>query len=1002
MTELSFKSAGVSTREIDLSGNSSITPVGIPAGVIAPAVQGPAFVPITLARPEDFIAMFGTFSNDVHDGPLSAGEWLTNQQAITYLRPLGAGDGTARTTSGNNAGKVTSAGFVVGAEQPQSSLSGALNHNAYANNVSATPAATSSVGRTHFLGCLLSSSAGSSFTSDAGLGTTTVPILRGVLMAASGVILTLSCSSTASTVPVATQAASFTADTVRGAFTGSVNLNSGKQEFVMLLNGHKGTSAQYPNYVTASFDPQTNNYFGTIFNKNPLKLEEAGYVLYANYDINSAIATPTGSGFVLPALGALARNGYEDIAFIITGSQTVNSGTTTAPNFENFEDRYSTSSSPWFISQKFGGSPANLFKVYTLSDGQYPVGKYKISIENITPSNTTVSQYGTFDLLVRDFTDTDANKKTLEAFRGLSLDPTSPNYIAKIIGDMYTFYNFDATSTAQGLQTIGSYPIKSKYIRVSMNSVVDNQEINATALPMGFRGPQHLVTSGSAPMPAFTDASYYSLTNLFNRIVQPPIPMRLSLIKGASPNQTSDKTLYWGVQFEKQISATEPNASIAFNTSIQSYAVYFPNFQTTWMDMAAKDNEGTAYTTANAILDADLFNNNMFSLEKIKVKYNATSGLPDTNYLTSWSYVRTGVITPDPVAYTRALAVTDLTDPSTRTIAKFTVYVEGGFDGVRLFNSDTAYLTNNATVEEINNSTRGFSNGPTVISYITAIDILKDTSEVDIQLLTTPGIRNSYITDTALQAVEDRFDALYILDVEEKDIYNQNVTDPDNQFISVNNTIGTFRGRGINNSFGAPYFPDVNMRIPSSNTIIRVPPSVVVLGAYGKNDAVGHPWFAPAGFNRASLSSVQDVVLKLSRQNMDDLQTVNINPLVSFAGGPVVWGQHTSYGVQSALDRVNVRRLMINLRRAIRKIAYRIEFEPTRVETLDKFQRACQPVLKLVQDQGGVEAYQIKIDTTTTTTADLENHLIKGKIWVVPTRSLEALELSFILTNKGI
>lgn len=992
MTEINFKSAGVSARTINLTGPTALVPVGVPAGVVGTAAKGPAFVPVTVPTTQDFIVVFGRTADGAVNGPLAMSEWLRNQQAATYLRVLGIGTGDPRTTSGQNEGKVTNAGFVVGDQQPQSSLSGALGPNAYA--VTSSGGSAGPLGRAYFLGAFHSESNGSTWLSDAGLAGLGVPLVRGMLMAASGVVLTLSDSAGGTnTVPSTTAAA--VAANISGFQTGSVNLASGKQEFVMFLNGHRGLNLSYPNVLTASFDPTAPNYFGSVLNKDPLRLEEAGYVLYSHFDLYPSVAVVTGSG----AIPMLSGGNVERIAFLLTGSQTRNSGSTTAPNFENFEDRFRTARSPWVTSQLFGGSPANLFRVHALSDGASG-NAFKISIENISPSLSQVDQYGTFDLLVRDFNDTDRSRVVLEQWRNLSLNPNAPNYVARVIGDYHTFYNFEAADGEQKVITDGEYPNNSKYIRVEMSSEVTDQTVDATALPIGFRGNQHLVTSGTAPMGAYSDATM-GLTNPWYKLVQPPVPMRKNLSRGASGNTSGDRLLYWGVQFEKVISVSESNASYVPDDSLASFAKYYPDFHTDWQNVVVRDNENTPDTAANGILDADRFNNNLFSLEKIRVPYDSSTELPDVNDLDSWTYVRGGGITD--TGTTRALQVSDLEDPTVRQVCKFNFFVEGGFDGLRIFNEDAATLSNTAVVEELSNGNRGLSNGPSVKAYERALEILNDTSEVDIQLLSLPGIRHRYITDQAVAVAENRFDAMYLMDIEEKDTQNVLMTGGDDQIISVRNTVNYFRDRGLNSSFAAAYFPNVIMRDNLSNVVREVPPSVAVLGAFAKNDAVAFPWFAPAGFTRGALETTQEAAVRLNRANMDDLYQVNINPLVAFPGseGTVVWGQKTLLASESALERVNVRRLMLSLRRQIRKVANRFLFEPNRPATLARFQQLCQPILKRIQDQQGAENYLVKIDTTTTTQVDVENKTIRGKIYIVPVRTLEFLALNFVITNNG-
>ena len=348
------------------------------------------------------------------------------------------------------------------------------------------------------------------------------------------------------------------------------------------------------------------------------------------------------------------------------------------------------------------------------------------------------------------------------------------------------------------------------------------------------------------------------------------------------------------------------------------------------------------------------------------------------------------------------MTLSDLTDPTVRQLAKFNLFIQGGFDGVRIFNEDTNELTNQAIVEEMSKADRGTTNGPTVSSYEKSLDLISDITETDIQLLTVPGIRHPIITDRALQVVESRFDSLLLMDVQEYDV-NATLVTSSIQDVSVRYTINAFKDRGLNSSFGAAYFPDVIMRDEFNDVIRQVPPSVVVLGAFGKNDSVAYPWFAPAGFTRGALDTTNESALLLSRENLDDLYSDRINPLTSFPGsdGVVIWGQKTVLNSQSALERVNVRRLLIDLRRQVKRIANRIIFEQGKAETLARFSNLVTPILKRIQDQNGVDRYLVKIDTSTTTQADFENKTIRGKIYIQPTRTLEFLSVDFVITNPG-
>jgi hypothetical protein len=340
--------------------------------------------------------------------------------------------------------------------------------------------------------------------------------------------------------------------------------------------------------------------------------------------------------------------------------------------------------------------------------------------------------------------------------------------------------------------------------------------------------------------------------------------------------------------------------------------------------------------------------------------------------------------------------------------------MQGGFDGVNIFNVDTANLSNKAVTEEINNEGRGRTEGPTFMAYKKAVDIMKNTVNGEIQLLAMPGLRNSSITEYAADAVRDRFDALYLMDIEQKATTLDSVSDPydvsesdqddaEGRRVSVTATIETFDERDMDNSFAAAYFPDVVINNPDSGEAVTVPPSVVVLGAMALNDRLGHPWFAPAGVTRGALSTTVRTKIALSKSNLDSLYDAGINPLTPPSAGQAVtvWGQKTLQAGESALNRVNVRRLLIEIRRQVREIAQTIIFEPNRATTLARFTAAVTPRLQRIQALAGLERFRVVIDSSTTTQQDVENNTIRGKIFVQPTKTIEFVSLDFVVSNNG-
>jgi hypothetical protein len=1077
MAESVFKSPGVSATEIDLTSPAIAGPSGVPAGIIGTSVQGRAFVPITNATFNSFVAEFGE-SDGTKFGPIAMSEWLTNASAGTFMRVLGAGDGKKRNASVSvssswgdgvpSDGGVKNAGFVAGQQLPQKN--GELGANAYASTNARQ------LGRTYLLGAFMSASFGSPIFHEANIASgsapvgvagatpmvtaSSTPILRGVLMAASGVILALSSSKylqnsasawtqgafgknagsgggDSKTVGGNTITGNVFAD--GGFFIGSVNVAANaKSEFVMLMNGHTNTAA-YPNTVTASFDPSSDSYFPEVFNTDPQKLEKAGHLLYAHYDIAAAYAVVTSSGLqdskqVPGSVGgseSSANKLYAEAAFLVTSSNPRNSPgaaavSTAIPNMENFNDRYRTAFSPYITSQKFGGAPENLFRVHALSDGTLRGGssknphipgscsKYKISIRNIKKSADPNYKYGSFDLRVRDWNDTDKEQAPLVQFKNLNLDPASENYIARVIGDQNLYFDFDKNDGAQKLVVEGNHPLTNRYIRVEMARSVATKQTDETALPVGFRGPWHLVTSGSSIVEGYGKTTSIASTivtaaDVLRRVIQPPLPFRRNLSEGTGDKKRSQLDFYWGVQFTLSDNLNEPNKATKRNNSIASWTKYFPLFHDTQQNMLVGNNEGVA-DSGGTVYDADRFNNDRFSLENVQVQ-TGSDDLPDPTKFQNAIYRRNGVLAAG-LSESRFLDVTkDFGTTSVSDLLKFTFFCQAGFDGACAYNKDKADFANAALQREMDNfsttSGQGGLEGPTVTAYRKAIDIMSTKADVDIKLLAIPGARHSSVTNYAIDAVETRFDAMYIMDVDQRDQIDVTVTSSDpSGGINVANTVKAFQNRVLNTSFAAAYFPDVLIRDPNDKSrIVQVPPSVAALGAFSLNDAVAHPWFAPAGFTRGTMANVTEAKTKLSKAHMDALYDADINPIASFVGsasGVAVWGQKTLLASQSALDRVNVRRLLIEIRRQVKAVGNTLLFEPNRASTLGRFSAAVNPILGQIQSQQGLDRYKVIIDTTTTTQADVENNTIRGKIFLQPTRTLEFISLDFVVTNAGV
>lgn len=996
MASYNFKSAGVSAQEVGSLGPITSPPTGRNACVIGTALSGPAFVPLTLGSLEDFVVRYGAIDG-TRFGPLAVQEWLRNATSVTYLRVLGAGEGKKRSDDGS----VQGAGFVVGEEQPFVSSSGLIVSNSYAN--SGGP-----LGRTYFLGCFMSESSGASYFSSAGLQGTgsqngivsaAVPVVRGVIMAPSGVILRLSSSGgpADSSAPPLSYVAQET--TAYGVTLGSVTLNSNNsstQEFVLLLNGYSSGSSS-STVLTASFDLQSPKYFASVFNTTASLMQERGHYLYAHWDIHPTVAELTGVGVV--SAGADSPDdsyrayGTERSVFLLTSSMARNTGASDVPNYEDFKNRFTHASTPWIVSQRFHGKPINLFKLHALDAGTGFAERYRVTVKNITPQPVDSSYpYGSFDLLIRSIDDPDDEASVpLESHVNMNLDPSSDRYISKVIGDLHVYYDFDRPEQEQKLVYEGNYPLRSRFVRVEVSSTVSEKTLPVVALPVGFRGIHHLVTSGSAPLAALSSAESSALTDAsyLQNVVVPPLPMRVSNMSG-NPVKTPSTNKSWGVLLNHSLD--DSNTSKGKNASIASYTKYFPDFHTDILNVFVGGNEGVSDAPTLGIVDSDRFCNNFFSLENIRI-ITGSNGTVDPPY--EWNlarYVRDGVISADEAAKARRIELRDFLVASNNGYLRYDLLFQGGFDGVNIFDPDEAALTNAAVAADMLDPNRGRLNGPTVATYRKAIELAGNPMATDFSILAIPGIREPVLTDFAIEAAEERFDALYIMDLETAE--------------TAQEAIDAVNLRAINSSFVVSYFPDAVLKPYQSSVLeVTVPPSVVVLGALALNDSIGQPWFAPAGVTRGVLPTTLKTSIPVTEVESNLLYNNDINPLYSTTNivgaanltgvsGVVLWGQKTMKRAESALDRINVRRLMIEVRRTIRDLALQLLFEPARAEVISRFNASASAAIGRIQALGGLDEYRVSVEATQAA-SDIDNNVIRGKIYIKPKKTAEFVTLDF-------
>jgi hypothetical protein len=994
------RSPAITTREIEIQP-ANAAPVGTPAGVVGTSLLGPAFVPVTVGNFTQFRTLFGDNTDGERQGVVAAREFLRNGTAFTFLRVLGAGIGgpiSSVTVGGESIYYYDRAGFVAG-NPNLNGPSGADISTATGTNVWFIGHAAQDIDHSDlYIENILKS--GGEFSS----GTTVLPnaandpdrasavVLRSVVFTSGSAKVFLYSGTNATS-------ASYNSDwncsfgTIGGTNgnPASDSQNTQRQQFVMSV-GTTSDPDLYFGPLTCSMDPNRGDYIANVLNTDPSSFTTKGHLFYSVFDCDPSLITMSGSNGTSITLPTSASGSF--IAFSATD-------TAIAARQNDYASRFRAPIASTVISQPIGNTEYDLFTVESLHDGYAPAQAFKITITNISKPSVLNSQpYGTFDLIVRQYNDTDNNMIILEQFTNCTLDPNSESFIGRKIGTRKTYYDFNqAIEEDRKLVEDGDFPNNSNYIRLILNRELAEGRVPKASLPFGFHGPSVLVPP--------------SLSTSVTRVTIPPIPFRQTISQGVHSTDKSRRrnlSLNWGTQFTQQNVPSsgrgqdDPNGSDRQSQGIMGFLKMYSVPEVNFMVTGSFNDNWEA-----AGFNADTYLNNKFSLNNVALMKGLDTGytVSDLNTVTIndakyFRYFRGGV-----PSVTQSLG--DLAALNTPTeiatynrinaVASFNFFVQCGFDGTNYQNRDSRLLSNLAVRNAENNVTLpGGLDDNTVNAYLHGLNIMSDPSLVSINLFAIPGIKQAIITDRAIQAIEDNFDSLYIMDIDDRLEANAN------DISSVGDVVATFEARSLDSSFAAAYYPDLRLVDETFGRTITVAPSAPVLGAMAFNDRVSSPFEAPAGFNRGVLPTVTSTTQRLTKRDRDDLYEVNINPIYQPPGSEfVIFGQKTlEANIDSSLNRINVRRLLIELRRQVRQASQRILFEQATVSQLERLTALVTPILDRVQARGGIVQYRVEINEQTTTQTDLNNLTVKGRITIQPTKTIEFINLDFVIDQAGV
>ena len=940
-------SPGVFTRENDLS----FLPQGIGAigaAIVGPTVKGPAFVPTVVKNMNEYTTRFGGLSQDTFV-PQTVREYLKNAGSVTVTRVLAGGGYSLKNNTtepaalivGSSAADATSATgeieftrIVDGDTFIITGSDGTIHSFVFVD----TPV-PADVGNTHYvasassielsLGNLtqsiqnsasiagtfaVSNSIGIEFTASAGTAGNNVGLKSGstahtqVITAvdatiAGGILLGVLFPSKHTSDP------SLHSSTLRSTTNASHGIISAS--FKIDLDGSVGQAGAF----SASVNPAAEDYLFTFLGDDPNN-SKSGEILYASdtpaytYLNFKTLQTNIQNTDSLTGYGTGIGSGSQVVLATLNATDAVFSG-----NGNGFNEKYSWASTPMIQSQIAKGQK-DLFRFHTINHGTSCNKDYKISIANLRePADIdNEEQYSTFTVQVRKYSDTDKNPVILEEYTNVNLDPNSPNYIARKIGDRYPKYN----ETLGKVELLGNYPNISNHVRVEVASAVEAGSTSPKLSPKGFAAVSDTMNTASLTLTCqFPSASY-------------------ELVQQTGTSGTYNTKGYLGWKFEDKD---------------------FDN-----MNWIKPLQDGAVSNVAGKFSVENGFG-------------HASSSL--------WSG-----------SLSASVSLTGADGPVASQL-KFTVPFQGGEDGIAPWTIKfTGAESTLASAYENGTNLYGFDLSTTSAAgtkgYQKALDILSNQDEYDINMLAMPGVIHSahpLVTNGGIDMVEGRGDAFFIMDLMVKEA-------------SVNTAVSN--ASGLDTNYAAVYYPWVKVLDTSINKPVFVPPSVIVPGAIAQSDRIGAEWFAPAGLNRGILGNVIEAKTRLNQADRDKLYDAKINPIATFPQtGVCIWGQKTLQERSTALDRINVRRLLIALKKFIASSSRFLVFEQNTIQTRDRFLNIVNPYLESVQQRQGLFAFRVQMDESNNTPDVIDRNQLVGGIFLQPAKTAEFIVLDFNILPTG-
>lgn len=647
-------------------------------------------------------------------------------------------------------------------------------------------------------------------------------------------------------------------------------------------------------------------------------------------------------------------------------------------DMNDYREQYRYASTPWILSEMRGSAEhvklTKLFRFHTISDGNSSNTEIKISIKNIDPEE------GTFDVLIRDFYDTDASQTVLERFTKCDLIPGSDNYIGYKIGTLN-----------------GDYETVSDYVTVEINET----DLTQASVPAGFMGYPVRNYSGifigeGGVVSKITDLNAPYLQ--YNTTIDEDVRINKQYF-GLSDLQGIDEDVlsYKGLQ--------------AYNGEVESITPCF--------HLDARIINGTPREDGYVYQDEDCSSDSSDSSDdcvKQQVEIDGVSGY-------SWSTVSKVETVNNYDKEPRLGTEDDMEDTiyEDKRYRKFTVAFYGGWNGwdyyrkYRSNGDDFRYQTYRGTIDtESGKGTNfsviekpemyGFDSADKCINsdyyaYLYGIRQFANPSTIDINVLATPGIdyvnNNSLVGETIEMVEEERADSVYVVTTPDKPL---GATDDEGEMYTPDDVIWNLEDSEIDSNYTCTYYPNVKYYDTDNNQYIYLPATKDVVRNFAYTDNVKYPWFASAGWTRGTIEGIKSKkTLKLAEE--DTLYEGRVNFVKNFAtDGMRIWGDKNLQVAESQMNRISKRRLLLRIRKLCSIACIGLIFEPNDNTTKHQFESAITPIMDDILANRGITDWRLEIDDSDEARERLE---LPAKLYIKPQPNLEYIDLSFIITPQG-